>query len=103
VGSPERRDGGVGTRVAGERLGGPLWSSSVPDEQVPQDRQDDHKGLVKIPRIFLAPPPSHRPRPYGTGSLLKRSGEPPVKAEQSYDNSPPINARTTRVSSTGES
>ena len=25
----------------------------------------DHKGLVKIPRIFLAPPPPNRPRPYG--------------------------------------
>ena len=30
----------------------------------------DHKGLVKIPRIFLAPHPPNRPRPYGSSSLL---------------------------------
>ncbi len=40
--------------------------------------EDDHKGLVKIPRIFLAPHPSHRPRPYGTGSLLKRPCKKPT-------------------------
>jgi hypothetical protein len=30
----------------------------------------DHKGLVKIPRIFLALPHIIRPRPYGSSSLL---------------------------------
>ena len=30
----------------------------------------DHKGLVKIPRIFLALPHIIRPRPYGSSGLL---------------------------------
>ncbi len=30
----------------------------------------DHKGLVKIPRIFLALPHIIRPRPYGESGLL---------------------------------
>jgi hypothetical protein len=52
VRSPGRRNGGVGTRVAGERLGGPLWSS------------------------YMSCGPCLRP--YGTGSLLKRSCEKPT-------------------------
>lgn len=44
----------VGTRVAGERLGGPLWSS-CPPAPTRQGTWDDHKG----PHSTL-----HRPRPY---------------------------------------
>ena len=33
----------------------------------------DHKGLVKIPRIFLVLPHIIRPRPYGSSGLLSIS------------------------------
>ena len=60
------------------RLGGPLWSpascslGSPVGNAITSLPSGDHKGLVKIPLIFLARPPPNRPRPYGIpGSRLR--------------------------------
>ncbi len=61
VGSPGRRDGGVGTRVAGERLGGPLWSSCLSSGPCSSEgMEDDHKGPLHLPATALVPTEPYR-------------------------------------------
>src|SRR5258708_39488905 len=71
--SPSNSVGAREVRSGGEGLYGrprPVPSVRMRGNALTPPAPGDHKGLVKIPRIFLALPHIIRPRPYGPSGLL---------------------------------